>query len=140
MGTCTVEDMIITDIENLQEVNLQEMPSDQSPVSRVPRHRHRLPSGERDEEQRRARSRVASTATPSSERRARSSISSATPSWHNQAGRHSRRTSSSCSRDHPTSSRRPSGEVSLSILRFIFRCYSEIAKPLSATQYSGFGR
>ena len=106
--------MIITDIDNLQELNLhemnsqelnqqemnpqelnlQEMPSDHSPEAREARRRHREPSGERE-----------------TERRARSSACS-TSSWWNQVSRHSRRVSSSCSRDHSTSSRRPSGEVS----------------------------
>ena len=115
MGTCTMEDMIITDIENLQELNLQEMPSDHSPEARETRRRHRGPSNDREALQ-----------------RVRSSAATSASSCMNQAtSRHGRRTSSSCSRDQSASSRRPSGEVSHHESCPIFHCTLSIHLYLS---------
>ena len=64
VGTCTVEDMIITDIdENLQTLNLREMPSDNSPSEvHEARCRQRGASDDRERE-RRTRSSADTTTT-----------------------------------------------------------------------------
>jgi len=102
VGTCTMEDMIITDVENLRELTeLQQLRDDRRSTGR----RHRAPSSEHDEQRRGG---------------AQSAANTPSGSWvnHRASSRHARRTSSSsCPREQSTSSERPDRQVSLC------RCY-----------------
>jgi len=91
VGTCTVEDMIITDIENIRELQDAAV-HDDAPASRAAEEqssrRHRTPSSEHDRDEGRAG--------------ARSTGSGVSSTWLG------RRVSSS---NHSTPARRPSHEV-----------------------------